>query len=46
MILGVNTGTVDIEAAKGSDHFHSWSRSKDMSRVAWQKRGTLYHPLK
>jgi hypothetical protein len=44
--LGVNIGTVEQEAAKGNDHFHSWSRSKDMSRVAWEKRGTLYHPLK
>lgn len=44
--LGVNTNTVEQEAARGDEHFHSWSRSKDMSRVSWEKRGTLYHPLK
>ena len=44
--LGVNTDTVEQEAAKGNDHFHSWSRSKDMSSVAWEKRGDLYYPLK
>ncbi len=44
--LGVNTDTVEKEAAKGNDHFHSWSRNKDMSSVAWEKRGDLYHPLK
>ncbi len=44
--LGVNTSTVEQEAAKGNEHFHSWSRGKDMSRVSWEKRGALYHPLK
>lgn len=44
--LGVNANTVEQEAAKGNDHFHSWSRSKDMSRVAWEKRKNLYYPLK
>jgi hypothetical protein len=44
--LGVNTNTVEQEVAIGNDHFHSWSQSKDMSRVAWEKRGALYHPLK
>ena len=44
--LGVNTGTVEKEAAKGAEHFYSWSRSKDVGNVSWEKRGTLYHPLK
>ncbi len=44
--LGVNAGTVEKEAAKGNDHFRSWSRGKDMSSVTWEKRGTLYYPLK
>ena len=43
--LGVNTDTVEKEASKGNDHFHSWSRNKDMSSVAWEQRGDLYHPL-
>ena len=42
--LGVNPGTVEIETAKGAEHFRSWSREKDVGRVTWEKRGSLYHP--
>lgn len=44
--LGVSVGTVERELAKGNEHFRSWSREKDISSVSWEKRGTLYHPLK
>ncbi|MGB3191122.1 MAG: hypothetical protein WBB43_17075 [Limnoraphis sp.] len=43
--LGVNTETVEQEAAKGEEHFRAWSQSKDIGRVTWEKRGNLYHPL-
>jgi hypothetical protein len=44
--LGVNPGTVEKEMALGAEHFRSWSRSKDVGRVTWEKRGTLYYPLR
>ncbi len=44
--LGVSAGTIEKEIAKGAEHFRSWSRSKDIGSVPWEKRGTLYHPLK
>ena len=44
--LGVNSDTVEKEAALGNEHFLAWSRSKDIGRVSWEKRGELYYPLK
>lgn len=42
--LGVSPGSVAKEAAKGQPHFRTWSKRKDPSGTAWEKRGSLYHP--
>ena len=43
--LGVNPNTVEQEALKGEADFKDWSKRKDPSSTAWQKRGNLFHPL-
>jgi hypothetical protein len=42
--LGVNPDTVEKEANRGNEHFLVWSKSKDIGRVSWEKRGELYYP--
>jgi len=44
--LGVNSETVEKEANQGNEHFLAWSKSKDIGRVSWEKRGELYYPIK
>lgn len=44
--LGVNTGNVAKEFAKGADHFSYWSQQKDPSGIGWHRRGDgLYYPV-
>ncbi|MEA5540024.1 hypothetical protein VB834_13395 [Limnoraphis robusta Tam1] len=42
--LGVNPDTVEKEANRGNENFLVWSKSKDIGRVSWEKRGELYYP--
>ena len=44
--LGVTPETVEKEASRGNEHFLVWSKSKDIGRVSWEKRGELYYPLR
>ena len=44
--LGVTPETVEKEANRGNEHFLAWSKSKDIGRVSWEKRGELYYPLR
>lgn len=44
--LGVNTGSVAKEFAKGAEHFSYWSQQKDPSGIGWHRRGDgLYYPV-
>jgi len=44
--LGVNTGSVSKEFAKGAEHFSHWSQQKDPSGIGWHRRGDgLYYPV-
>ncbi|HEY9866404.1 MAG TPA: hypothetical protein V6D21_19690 [Candidatus Obscuribacterales bacterium] len=44
--LGVNTGNVAKEFAKGAEHFSHWSQQKDPSGIGWHRRGDgLYYPV-
>ncbi|EAW36000.1 hypothetical protein [Lyngbya sp. PCC 8106] len=44
--LGVTPETVEKEAHRGNEHFLAWSKSKDIGRVSWEKRGELYYPIR
>lgn len=43
--LGVNPDTLEEAYQKGEAYFKEWSKRRDPSQRAWQKREEFFHPL-
>lgn len=43
--LGVSPDTLEQAYQKGEAYFQDWSKRRDPSKKAWQKREEFFHPL-